>query len=80
MRGEESTNSDERSRGEKRVIRVGIIGCGWVGQRHYQSVVTASNAEISAIADIDEDGLNKYSQIHIIIRGEGEELVGCLEV
>ena len=44
------------------MIRVGIIGCGWAGQRHYQSVVTASNAEVSAIADIDEDRLRKRKE------------------
>lgn len=41
---------------------MGIIGCGWAGQRHYQSVVAASDAEVSAIADIDKGTLKKRKE------------------
>lgn len=41
------------------MIRIGIIGCGWAGQRHYEAVASASDAKVSAIADIDEDRLKK---------------------
>jgi len=43
------------------LIRVGIIGLGWAGQRHYQSA-SASGAEVSAIADIDEEKLKKRKE------------------
>ena len=40
------------------MIQVGIIGCGWAGQRHQQAVINSTQAELLAIADKDKETLN----------------------
>ena len=41
------------------MIRVGIIGCGWAGKRHYQALVNCAQAEVLAVADKDRELLRK---------------------
>jgi predicted dehydrogenase len=41
------------------MIQVGIIGCGWAGQRHQQAVINSTQAELLAIADKDKETLDQ---------------------
>ncbi|MFB0502532.1 MAG: Gfo/Idh/MocA family protein [Candidatus Bathyarchaeia archaeon] len=41
------------------MIQVGIIGCGWAGQRHQKAVMNSTQAELLAIADKDEETLDQ---------------------
>lgn len=40
------------------MLRLGIAGCGWAGERHYEAAESVDGVEVVAIADADEDTRN----------------------
>jgi predicted dehydrogenase len=41
------------------MLRLGIAGCGWAGERHHDAAVAHGRAEVVAIADADTDTLER---------------------
>jgi predicted dehydrogenase len=50
---------------EKRLLRIGVLGCGPISQiAHFDACRKARNAELYAICDVAEDLLRKMAAIH----------------
>jgi predicted dehydrogenase len=50
---------------EKRLLRIGVIGCGPISQiAHFDACRKARNAELYAICDVAEDLLQRMARIH----------------
>jgi predicted dehydrogenase len=50
---------------EKRLLRIGVLGCGPISQfAHFDACLKARNAELYAICDVAEDLLAKMAAIH----------------
>ena len=44
------------------MMRVGIVGCGWVAEKHIGFIKNISNAEIAAIADENAGARERISK------------------
>ena len=42
-------------------VRIGVVGCGGMGQSHVKSVKELSEAELTAVSDVDAEAVNKVS-------------------
>jgi myo-inositol 2-dehydrogenase/D-chiro-inositol 1-dehydrogenase len=52
---------------KKKALKIGVIGCGWAGETlHLPALQSLSNAEVIALADIDQERLNQVGdKFHI---------------
>lgn len=47
-------------------IRIGVIGCGMIGKKHIANYQEIPEAEVVAIADLDQDEAKRVAQLHSI--------------
>jgi UDP-N-acetyl-2-amino-2-deoxyglucuronate dehydrogenase len=45
-----------------RTIRLGIIGCGVIGQKHIESAATSPHVTVTAVADINEEAVKQVAE------------------
>ncbi len=68
---------------KKKALKIGVIGCGWAGGTlHLPALQSLSNAEVVALADIDQERLNQVGdKFHIKNRHtDFRNLIGNEEV
>ncbi|MBL8028736.1 MAG: Gfo/Idh/MocA family oxidoreductase [Fibrobacteres bacterium] len=53
-------------------IKIGIIGLGAMGKGHYKNIKTVPEFEITALSDVNMDGMKDYSEAKF---ASGEELI-----
>lgn len=60
------------------IVRVGVVGLGWPGRKHIESLASIEDAEVVAVADLDADrrrafapaGARVYSDWRAMLEGE----------
>ncbi|MBN1672720.1 MAG: Gfo/Idh/MocA family oxidoreductase [Kiritimatiellae bacterium] len=45
-----------------KTVRLGLIGCGGIGRHHSNALRKVPGAQITAAADVSEEGLNRYKE------------------
>ena len=71
---------------KKKKLKIGLIGCGWAGSTlHLPALQSIHDAEVTALADIDQDRLNqvgekfrirnRHADFRNLIENEGVEVV-----
>src|SRR5690554_770405 len=63
------------------MVRIGIIGLGWMGQLHAQYLKFVRNAKLTAVCDKDQKVLNAVAQKYDVMKFENyNELIDCDEI
>ena len=63
------------------MLKIGLIGCGFMGGMHSACYKEIENVKVTAVADLVEENANKASQMHgAEIYANGEELIKNADV
>jgi predicted dehydrogenase/nucleoside-diphosphate-sugar epimerase len=63
-------------------LRIGIVGCGYVAEHHAGFIKTLNNAQLIAVADVNQEAAHYFAERHGIpnVRTTTNDLLDCTEL